>query len=145
MTQPIHRQLRDVRRALHLNQYQLADLMGVAQCTISAWDRGYKSSSIPDADLYARTVHQRLIVTLNGSFISELLPLFPNLADFRKARGASQMDLARRMWASRGTVANIEIRIRTGTAVRLATVVPYLGGLGCVVGLTPADRLERAA
>lgn len=145
MTEPIHRQLRDVRRAIHLNQYQLADLMGVAQCTISAWERGYKSPSVPDADLYARTVHQRLIVTLNGRFISELLPLFPNLPDFRKAQGTSQMDLARRMWASRGTVANIEVRIRAGTAVRLATVVPYLGGLGCMVGLAPAAALERAA
>lgn len=145
MNEPIHLQFRDARRTMPLTQYQLADLMGIWRCTISRWERGVQSHSIPDADHHARTLHHRLVVTLDGHIISDLLTLFPTLPGFRKARGLSQMDLARRMLTHRGAVANIELRIRAGKDVRLATVVPYLGGLGCMVGLAPAAVLKRAA
>lgn len=145
MTEPIHRQLRTIRRSLRLRQYQVADLLGIWRCTLSRWERGTQSHSIPDADRHAHTLHHRLVVLDAGVIIGDLLALFPALPDFRRSRGLSQMDVARRMFTHRGAVANIELRIRAGDAVRLATVVSYLGGLGCEVGLVPAAALERAA
>lgn len=144
MTEPIHRQLHALRRSLRLHQYQVAATMGVGKATISAWDRGTKSPSVPHANAYARTVHHRLIVTIDG-VIHDLVDLLPNLPSLRQARRVSQRGLARLLWMSRGAVAGFEMRIRAGDAVRLAMVEAYLRGLGCEVGLVPASGLERAA
>ena len=145
MTEPIHRQLRTIRRDQHLTQHQLATLMGVWRSTIGRWERGIQSHSIPDADLHARTLHHHLIATHDNKPLGDLLHLFPRLPALRKAKGLSQQDVADRMWTHRGAVANIEARIRAGDAVRLATVVPYLSGMDWGVGLLPARALERAA
>lgn len=146
MTEPLHRQLRALRRDHRLAQHQLADLMGVWRSTISRWERGIQSHSIPEADRHARTLHHRLVIlNQHGQIIGDLLALLPTLPDLRKQRGLSQSDVARRMWSSRGGVANIDVRIRAGHAVRLSTIAAYVAGMGCEVGLVPARALERAA
>ncbi|MEV4287402.1 helix-turn-helix transcriptional regulator [Nonomuraea bangladeshensis] len=145
MNQPLHLQLREIRRDIRLYQHQLADQIGVKKAAITCWDSGRKTPFVRHADAYARAVDHRLVVADGDTILGDLIGVLPTLPELRRQRGITQEVVSRSMWTSRKAVISLEGRIRRGDNLLLTTVEGYLAGLGLAARLVPAEQLERAA
>lgn len=144
LNEPIHRQLRTIRLAIPLTQHETADLIGVSQLSISAWDRGYRTPSAAHAITYAHTLQHRLIVTRGGQTIGDLADLLPRLHELREQAGLSQRTMSYLAYMGKTTVHDVESQARAGKG-RLSSLAWYLGVLAYQLELASAAALERAA
>lgn len=145
MTEPIHRQLRTIRRAMQLHQKDLATILGVHTSSIVNWDTGRQDPNIHHAHAYAQALHHPLTATNNGNPIGALIDVVPTLPALRYHLGITQTDMGHLTGAGEHAVQGLERRIRAGRSPRLSSVEWYLPGFGYQIELVPARALERAA
>lgn len=145
VNQPIHQQLRAIRRDQNQRQKHVATASGIDPSSLGYWERGEKTPFLHHADAWARTLNHQLVATSDGKIIDTLINLVPQLPGIRRHRGITQEALGHATLTSESAVNCFEGRIRAGDNLILATVEWYASGLGYQVGLTPARQLERAA
>ncbi|MCK2219746.1 helix-turn-helix domain-containing protein [Actinomadura sp. ATCC 31491] len=146
MTQPIHLQLRALRREMRLRRKDLAAQIGVYYNTISSWDTGRKAPFTHHAHAYARAVHHHLVaIDPTGTIVGNLIDLMPKLPAMRRQRGLSQQMLSHHLRTTKSAVSSLEVRIHAGDSILLTTLEGYLLGFNLSMALVPAERAERAA
>lgn len=144
VNQPIHRQLRTIRRDQNRRQNHVATTSGIEPSTLGYWERGVKAPFLHHADAWARALHHHLVGATDGQVIDTLINLVPRLPEIRRQRGITQEALGRTALTTESAVNCFEGRIRAGDNLLLSTVTWYTAGLGYQIGLVPA-ALERAA
>lgn len=143
--QPIHRQLREIRRDQNRRQNHVAAASSIDPSSLGYWERGVKTPFLHHADAWARTLNHQLVAISDGKIIATLINLVPQLPGIRRDRGITQEMLGHATLTSESAVNCFEGRIRAGDNLILATVEWYASGLGYQIGLAPDAALERAA
>ncbi|MET8866491.1 helix-turn-helix transcriptional regulator [Nonomuraea sp. NPDC004580] len=143
MNQPIHQQLRNIRRQLAITQPHAADQLGVTLWTISTWDSGRYSPRIHPYIRYATLLGRQLIITRQGALPTPLTDVLPDLAQVRRPRIRTR-DLAQRRNVRAHTITAFERRLAAGSNPTLADIQTYLRGFDHDLQITPLTQ-GRAA
>ncbi|MEV4174024.1 helix-turn-helix transcriptional regulator [Nonomuraea sp. NPDC049709] len=144
MNQPIHKQLREIRRDQHRLQKHVAAALGVNHATYGSWERGQASPFLHHTDIWATELHHQLVATVDGAVIDTLVNFVAALPVLRRGRGLTQEGLGRRTRRGVTAVHGVERQVQAGGGLLLSTVEWYVAGLDYGIGLAPAV-LERAA